>query len=44
MEKLIEETKRIMRLKIFLEQEVGLKEKLTGKELRAMLEALKPAK
>ena len=38
--KLIEETRRLINFKIFLEQEVGIKHNFTVQELKAGLEAL----
>lgn len=41
---LIRETKALVRLQLFLAEEVGLKEELSPAELKAMLAALKKPK
>jgi len=38
-QKLIEETKKLIRLQIFLEEEIGLKIDLSSRELKAIMKA-----
>jgi hypothetical protein len=42
--KLIQETKALINLSLFLQNEIGLKEHLSAKELKQLLSALKAKK
>jgi len=44
LKRLIQETKALIRLHLFLQHEVGLKEDLSLKDLKALLNALKTGK